>query len=268
MTDNQFDPLFGAAPNEIPLPSAPLVNVLCQVQFPEIVSIQNKSFIAGFQELVRADYPLLIDEKIKTVTFDGANIENSDESVWRFLDESRTWRLTLTSNFLSLETRSYVSRADFIERLGKIVTSAYESIKPTHVTRIGMRYVDRVALEGEITLDGMLRQEMMGIYGSPIRERIVHSITEIACEVKEGQMMAKWGTLPPRGTHDPNVMPPIVAPAWFLDLDTFVDHHGAPIRFDASKIRETALALATRSYCFFRWAVTEKFIESFGGATK
>ena len=270
MTDSNFDPLFGAAPEEIPLPAAPLVTVLSQVRFPEIISIRQKSFIAGFQELVREDYPLIRDEQVKAIEFDehGAKVAVSDESVWRFIDERGTWRLTLTPSFFSLETRKYISRADFTDRLGKIIESAGKTLKPTHVTRIGMRYVDRVPLKGDATLDGMLRPEMLGLAGSSIREGIDHAISEVMCKVKEGQMLARWGLLPGRGTHDPEIMPPASDPSWFLDIDTFANYQNSPVRYESGMIRSTALALATRSYSFFRWAVTRQFLEAFGGVVK
>lgn len=269
MTDKDFDPLFGAVPVEIPLPSAPLVTVLSQVRFPEIVSIQQKSFIAGFQELMRADYPLLQDDQIKTIAFDPVGtVVASDEAVWRFIDVTATWRLTLTSTFLALETRSYVSRADFIERLEKIVKGAYETLRPTHITRVGVRFVNRIPLTGGAMLNGMLRPEMMGIFGSPIRDGITHSMSEVACKVEEGQLLARWGLLPPGGTMDPEIVPPIKDPSWFLDVDAFADHQSAPIRFESEMIRKSAFELAARSYSFFRWAVTARFLEAFGGVTR
>ncbi|MDX8479860.1 TIGR04255 family protein [Mesorhizobium sp. VK24D] len=269
MTDRDFNPLFGAGPEEIPLPAAPLVTVMYQVRFPEIVSIQQKPFIAGFQELVREDYPLLADERLKTVAFDQhvGTVAAADEVIWRFIDETATWRVTLTSTFLTLETRKYVSRADFIERLGKVVTALHRSLKPTHVTRMGMRYVDRVPLTEGFVFDGMLRTEMMAVSGTAIGNSMVHSVSEILCSVQEGQMLARWGMLPARGSHDPDVMPPIKEASWFLDLDTFADHQSSPVRFEADLIRDAAFGLAARSYAFFRWAVTRKFLETFGGVT-
>jgi uncharacterized protein (TIGR04255 family) len=270
MTDTDFDPLFGADPKEIPLPAAPLVTVLAQVRFPEIVSIQQKPFIAAFQEMVRGDYPILRDEVMKTVAFNEhvGTVASSDEVIWRFVDATASWRLTLTSTFLTLETRKYVSRADFVERLDKVLRALEKAVRPTHVTRIGMRYVDRVPLKEGASFQGMLRNEMMGLSGTALGSSIVHSISEIVCRVKEGQMLARWGMLPPRGSHDPEAMPPVKDASWFLDLDTFVDHQSSPVPFDASAIRANVLDLATRSYAFFRWAVTEKFLQAFGGVTK
>lgn len=270
MIDDQFDPLFGAAPKEIPLPSAPLVSVLCQVRFTEIISIQQKSFIASFQEHVRPDYPLMRAEKLKTIAVDeqGASVTVSDENIWRFIDAAKGWRLSLTSAFFALETRRYTSRADFIDRLGKAIAAAQATIKPTHVTRIGMRYVDRVDLQDQRSMDKMLRPEMFGIAGSSLRKNMNHTISEISCQVKEGQLTARWGMLPPRGTHDPEIMPPIASESWFLDLDTSSDHQASPIGFDSDMIRNSAMGLASRAYSFFRWAVTEQFLTAFGGKTK
>lgn len=269
MPDTDFDPLFGADPAEIPLPAAPLVTVLAQVRFPEIISIQQKPFIAAFQELVRSDYPILSDEVLKTVAFNEqvGTVASSDEVIWRFVDASAGWRLTLTSTFLTLETRRYTSRADFSERFDKVIRALEEAVKPTHVTRVGIRYVDRVPLKDGQSFDGMLRDEMMGIPGTVLGRNVVHSISEIVCNVKEGQMLARWGMLPPRGSHDPEAMPPVKDASWFLDLDTFINHQSSPVPFDASVIRANVLDLAARSYAFFRWAVTERFLQSFGGVT-
>ncbi len=270
MTDNQFDPLFGAECIEIPLNSAPLVSVLCQIRFPEIVSIQNKSFIAPFQERIRSTYPHLAHQQMKTVSFQetGSTVEYADEVVWRFVDARKGWRLSLGATFLSLETRKYVSRKDFIERLTHVVSALSDTMNPGLLNRIGTRYIDRVEVKEGLMLGEMLRPEMLGLSGTSISGSIEHSISEVMCEVKEGQMLARWGMLPERGTHDPEVMPPVAGKSWFLDVDTFAEHLSAPVEFDVAAIRETAYALATRAYSFFRWSVTDRFLQEFGGETK
>jgi uncharacterized protein (TIGR04255 family) len=265
MTEIDLDPLFGAEPQEIPLPSAPLVTVLCQVRFPEIISIQQKTFVAAFQERIRADYPIVRNEQIKTVAVNELGMTVADDGVWRFVDAERGWRLSLMSSSISLETRKYVSRADFINRFGNIIEAVHATIMPTHVTRLGVRYVDRVLLENGISMDEMLRPEMLGISGGSIRNGIEHMVSEVMCKVKEGKMLARWGILPAGGTHDPDAMPPVEKSSWFLDLDTFTDYQASPISFDSGMIRASAFELATRAYCFFRWAVTPQFLATFGG---
>lgn len=270
MTNNEFNPLFGAVPAEIPLPKAPLVTVLFQVRFPEIISIHDKAFIGGFQELIRNEYPGLTNDKLKTVAVDERRgvVSANDDLHWRFTNSDRSWRISLSSTFFSLETRQYVSRADFIDKLERALDALEKSIRPTHVTRMGMRYIDRVPLTTSSSIEGMLRTEMMGVAGTDLANNIVHSFTETACNVEEGQMLARWGSLPPSGSHDLDVLPPISEPSWFLDLDAFADRRKSPISFNVPLIRDTAHQLASRCYAFFRWAVTEDFLKAFGGITK
>ena len=270
MSNDESNPLFGAAPTEIPLPAAPLVTVLWQVRFPEIVSIQQKSFIAGFQEAIRDDFPLLVEDLIDAIQIDepSASVSRSRQTVWRFVDETAKWRISLSSSFLTLETRAYRSRADFADRFGKILSAAAQSFRPTHATRIGVRYVDRIPLRNEIALEELFRPEMMGLVGSKISESVVHSISEVMCKTEEGSMQARWGKLPERGSHDPDVMPPISDACWFLDLDTFSDYQKTPIRFEAEMIRDDTVKLSTRTYSFFRWATTPAFLRAFGGEPK
>lgn len=270
MPSDHSDPLFGAAPSEIPLPSAPLVNVLCQVRFTEVLSIQRAAFVAGFQERVRSEYPFMQHEKMKTISIDenGESVAMGDDSVWRFVDTTKTWRLSLTPSFITLETRKYTSRIDFVDRVDAILIALAETINPTHVVRIGIRYVDRINLEEYPDMREMIRPEMLGILAGTLRDGIHHSLSEVILRVKEGHLLARWGLMPPKGTHDPESMPPISAPSWFLDLDTFADFQASPAEFNSAKIRESVVGLATRAYTFFRWVVEEPFIAAFGGEAK
>ena len=51
-------PLGGPSPAEVSLSAAPLVRVLAQGRFPDVLKIDAKDTVAGFQEEIREDYPL------------------------------------------------------------------------------------------------------------------------------------------------------------------------------------------------------------------
>lgn len=53
------DPLVGPVPAEVPLPDAPLVRVIAQVRFSEILDVEKREFVAGFQGASRHAYPIL-----------------------------------------------------------------------------------------------------------------------------------------------------------------------------------------------------------------
>ena len=57
------DPLVAPLPAEVPLNHAPLVRVIAQLRFPEILSVEQRDFVAPFQEAIRQN-PEMIDAYI------------------------------------------------------------------------------------------------------------------------------------------------------------------------------------------------------------
>ncbi len=43
------DPLVAAPPAEVPLDDAPLVRVIAQIRFPEILAVEQRDAVAPFQ---------------------------------------------------------------------------------------------------------------------------------------------------------------------------------------------------------------------------
>lgn len=105
---------------------------------------------------------------------------------------------------------------------------------------------------------------MLGISRTHLERNIRHAVNETFCDTAEGGIIARWGTLPPHGTHDPNVMVPAATPSWFLDIDAFAAPGEPNADMDVEAICQSAQALAKRSYAFFRWAVTERFLQVYG----
>src|SRR5262249_53345171 len=112
------DPLVAPPPAEVPLANAPLVRVIAQVRFPLVVAVEQREFIAPFQEAVRAKYPVLRQEQTQGVLLSPAGVASVPaQTAWRFSDIEGHWRVSLTPDFLALETTSYTSRSDFLSRL-------------------------------------------------------------------------------------------------------------------------------------------------------
>ena len=258
------DPFHGAVPATIPLSIPPLTGVVAQVRFPEVLSISKKDFVADFQEKIRRDYPInqQDDNIVLQLTPEGAKQSTSPN--WRFFDVNQEWRLSLTTNFITLETRNYSSRPDFTERLGKIAQALSETVNPAFMTRIGVRYINRISGAQLENIETLLNSEVIGFADSTHRERVVRTMHETVSETDEGIVVAKWGYMPKSQTHEPDMMPAINADSWFLDVDVYEDYQ-KPLVFDANQIQQKAIALATRSYGVFRWAVKDDFLKVFGG---
>lgn len=259
-----FDPLAAAPPAEVPLKNAPLVRVIAQLRFPTIAAIEQRSFLAAFQEAIRAEYPVLRPEMTKGVLLGPQGVAAMPEqTTWRFADVDGAWRVSLAPDFMALETTAYRSRRDFLERLKEAVEALDEHIQPKVIDRLGVRYIDRITGESAKEIARLVRPEIGGLATTALAPHVQHAISEVLLSVGEqSAMVARWGRLPPNATVDPAAMEPVAAPSWILDIDMFSRES---TRFDPEQIMEKAAAFAERSYAFFRWAVTDEFLRRYGG---
>jgi uncharacterized protein (TIGR04255 family) len=255
------DPFNDPPPEEIPLARAPLVVVLAQLSFDEIASIERKDFIAPFQEEIRSRYPVLKAEEALTINMPEGGI--SKERLWRFTDRKGEWWVSLKSDFVSIETKSYTSRDDFASRIGEVALAADKVFQIEQLSRVGVRYVDQIRGDELGRLREMVESPMLGIVGSDGIPPPTFALTQMLAEAREGGMSVRWGALPANATPEPGVIPPIGEQSWILDIDVFAPPNPGPT-VAVTKAAETAKSLATRAYTFFRWATTPIFLEVYG----
>jgi uncharacterized protein (TIGR04255 family) len=259
------NPLVAAPPKEIPLRNAPLVRVIAQVRFPVIVSIEKREFIAPFQEALRGTYPALRPEKIRGFVVGPQEVAPvQSQVVWRFNDGHENWRVSLAPDFIALETTSYSSRSDFLERLQVALTALNEHIGPKIVDRLGLRYIDRVIEQDVDDITELVRSEVISILATPMAAYAQQSLSESLFAVPNtiAQLRARWGRVPPHGTVDPSAIEPVENPSWILDLDMF-SVRSRP--FDTEELVAEARIYAERIYTLFRWAVRDEFLRLYGG---
>lgn len=260
------DPLTGPIPAEIPLPRAPLVRVLAQLRFAPIASILKADFIAPFQEAIRGEYGILETELAKSFEIGPAGVVTHPDTTnaWRFFDTTRKWRVTLAADFLSVETMAYESRADFLARLTRAIIALKQHVNPAVVTRLGVRYVDRVADATREDVVALVTSDALGILGTDIGQRAQFAVVDNLFDIEDGQRLrARWGMLPPRFTMDPVTIEPLDKPCWVLDLDASLEREQ---ELDADALSAQSKLMSERVYRFFRWVVTDEFLRRFGGA--
>jgi uncharacterized protein (TIGR04255 family) len=256
------DPLIDDPPAEVPLEHAPLVRVIAQVRFPEILSVESREIVAPFQDAIRRTYPVLREERAKHILMDGDSVrEVKPQAAWRFSDLDQRWRLTLTPTFLALETTEYTSRSDFFGRFRVALAALDEHVAPTVVERLGVRYIDRVSGPILDEIARLVRPEVRGIVGTPLAAHATHGLSETLFESGDDRVLARWGTMPPGMTFDPAAIEPIAEKSWILDVDMFSTGMAA---FSVDSLVATAERYAARVYAFFRWAVTDEFLRRHG----
>lgn len=268
------DPLVGPPPSEVPLTQAPLVRVIAQVRFGQILSINNAGFIAPFQEAIRKQYPVLQPERTLLEIRGGQRgvldvMASPSGTTWRFFDVSESWRASLGPDFLALEALegSYSSRDDFIKRFELLLKALEQHIDPQVIIRLGVRYIDRVTGPNLLEdLRSLVKPEVAGVLASPLASRARQALSEniILLPNDEGRLRARWGLVPANSTVDPSMIAPIADPSWILDLDAFVEM-SKPL--DVSNVTDHARVFAERLYRIFRWAVTSEFLKKYGGGS-
>lgn len=258
-----MDPLVAPPPAEVALNDAPLVRVIAQLRFPEILSVEQRDFVAPFQEAIRPAYPVLRQEQTHGISLGLSGVAPAKLQIaWRFGDTGGQWRVSLTPDFLALETTKYVSRSDFLGRLKAVVQALDEHVEPAQVDRLGLRYIDRITGEDVDNIAKLVRPEVRGITGTIAATHAARALSESMFEVEDACVLARWGFLPPGATVDPAAIEPAREKSWILDLDMF---SAAPMPFVVDGVVERAQRYAERIYTVFRWAVTEQFLVRYGG---
>ncbi len=259
------DPLVAPLPAEVPLKDAPLVRVIAQLRFPEILSVEQRDFVAPFQEAIRSTYPVLRQEQTQGfLVGPGTSAPTKAQTVWRFSDMTGHWRVSLAPDFLAIETTKYVSRDDFFGRLRSLADALTKHLKPAQLDRLGVRYIDRITGDAVDDIAKLVRPEVRGITGTIAATHATHAVSETFFELSDARVLARWGVLPAGATVDLAAIEPAEERSWILDLDMF---SAAPVPFDAERVVAEAKRYAERVYTIFRWAVTDEFLARYGGKT-
>ncbi len=129
----------------------PLVQVICQLRFPKILTINTKE-PAEFQDIIRDVYPQYeerIDQQ-QEISIKGQpdqtvlppDIKTSTRKNHKFSSSDDHWHINLTSTFIALSTDNYVKWEDFSKKLEKPLQALIEIYKPAYFVRTGLRYID------------------------------------------------------------------------------------------------------------------------------
>jgi uncharacterized protein (TIGR04255 family) len=124
--------------------------------------------------------------------------------------------------------------------------------------------VDRVTGDALARLSELVRPEILGIVGEEAAlssVKVVHALSDSLFELDDSsQLRGRWGKLPASATYDPGIEP-AREPSWVLDLDHYTSQQED---FDLAAIGGKVADFCDRIYTFFRWAVTDAFLDEFG----
>lgn len=127
---------------------APAHEVICQLRFPAILSI-NCTEPVDFQEAVRNDFPQYARrEEMSVPQLVGVGgphpkLEQQPSVInYNFISADNLWKLNLTKDFIALSTLQYTGWEEFARRLDKPLAEFIAHYQPAFFQRVGLRYIN------------------------------------------------------------------------------------------------------------------------------
>lgn len=157
--------------------NSPLIEVICQLRFPTILSIGSTD-PAQFQEAVREQFPRYVARqeqqppKLVNPNTPQAKLEPQPPITnYNFISTDGLWKVNLTKDFIALSTLRYTTWEDFAQKLDKVLALFIQIYQPAFFERIGLRYVNafsrnRLGLQEELW-DDLINAPFIGVLSEP-----------------------------------------------------------------------------------------------------
>jgi uncharacterized protein (TIGR04255 family) len=244
---------------------APTHEVICQLRFPAILSI-NSAEPAAFQEAIRAEFPQYVkrqDQVPPQVSgFGGPSpqlIQQPPVTNYNFLSADGLWKLNLTQNFIALSTLRYSGWETFARKLDKPLAAFIKQYQPAYFERVGLRYVN-IFSRAQLSLSDAKWSELIApaytaVLQEPdvLEENFLNCATDLlfkldsSCQAKIHAGPGRVKSNQPNAQADQEVK-------FILDLDLSMGGGKIPCTLSAGAL-ETLHAHATQ---LFEGAITDK----------
>lgn len=255
---------FDVVPPEVHLERAPIVRTLSQVRFspvPELVDDESERELA---RLLRDDYPVRGWAEGVSIPIPPAVDKVRAEKFRTFEDTEGLWKITVSPEFLALETQGYGRREDFLKRMRDALSAVSEVRRPPKVTRVGLRYTNRI--EDPQGISRLVNPTLLGWLpeledGATLQHQV--SQTMLKHPSDGSRILVQSLLLPPGAVFDPTIKAS-EKPSWVLDIDAFDERSQS----FGTELLGTVERLAIHSYQVFYWSVNEDFRNEYRGQVK
>lgn len=165
-----------------------LSEVICQLRFPEILSIST-TLPDQFQDAIRDQFPQFLRRQESPVPpFPGMAAKSALQAAspvinYQFSSPDNRWRVNLTGRFISLSCSQYTCWEDFAQMLDKPLAAFIQIYRPAYFERIGLRYLNFIS-RSDLGLEEIpFRQLITPCYLGPIAEEDVQEHSCSRCSV-------------------------------------------------------------------------------------
>ena len=238
----------------------PLAEVICQLRFPEILSIQANA-PAAVQDAIRDQFPVYLRRQelpIPSVASLSGNLTlQKKEPVvnHQFATPDGIWRVNLTSKFISLTCSKYTCWESFAAHLDKPLVSFIQVYQPAYFERVGLRYLNfisrmQLGLE-DIPFCRLIAPCYLGLLAEEdvLESTVSRSTVDCEMPIRDGcriKLHAGPGKVKRGNKEDPEVK-------FIFDQDLY--RIG---QLPLNMVPATLQTLHAQAFSIFRGAITEK----------
>lgn len=246
------------------LPNHQLMEVICQLRFPEILMIGEKA-PAQFQELIRDAFPQYsLRKDVPAPKITGApghfTLENPPATVnYQFISADGVWRVNLTSSFISLACSRYTGWEDFAKKLDKPLAAFIGVYKPAYFQRIGLRYLNAIS-RNSLSLDGvpfrdLIQDPYLGLLAMEDvpESTVARSSVDTELSIHGGcraKIHAGPGFVKRNGQQDKEIR-------FIFDQDLYMPGN-VPVNYSAGALE----TLHSQAWSIFRGAITDTLFDA------
>ena len=244
-----------------------LREVICQLRFPTILSINEKA-PADFQDAIRDAFPQYSVRqerpapKLTGLGTPNAKLEQGAPiNNHTFVSSTGIWKINLTQSFIAISTLRYNTWEDLAQRLDRPLAEFIRVYQPAYFERIGLRYLNAFSrkslrLEGAPWRD-LLDPAYLGVLSDPeVDEKsVTKSSVDTELNFSDGthlKLHAGPGMLRQQGKADPEVR-------FIFDIDC-----SASGQLPGSVVPEKLSQLHGHAARTFRGAITDTLHDAMG----
>jgi uncharacterized protein (TIGR04255 family) len=154
------------------LGTSPLIFVLAQVRFPQLLSIKER--IPAFQDALRKmGYLKLNQREVTQVNRDPQNniVAKETYNQWEFIDKEGTHSVLADPRFINVNTSDYTVFEDFVVQMGRVFEVMTSCIEPGLIERLGLRFVDLIVPSEGKNMEYYVNQSLRGFQVDPDEDR-------------------------------------------------------------------------------------------------
>lgn len=250
---------------------APLKLVTFQIRFPPLPDLDDVNPPRDVAAALRERYPILSGNPAFVHVDVAGDHAKQRARGSRLMNRSRTLSLTLSSDAIAVETSRYERYEWFAEQVEWVLHQVHKSAPIPAVTRLGLRYIDEIEIDGIDDLDDWrpwIHEDLLagGLFeGYRTTEYLAQAVLQVDTFRR---MTIRYGRIG-QPVVDPNGVLRIenspTGPYFLLDIDSYWEPSEDEFReFDAREVGEVCLALHEPIHDIFERATTSALRERFG----